>query len=58
MSLPERLRRKVAEVAAGDLEAYIAELRGRMDELLAEIRELNKTAKEVRDLLRELASRR
>jgi len=58
VSLPERLRRKVAEVAAGDLEAYIAELRGRMDELLAEIRELNKTAKEVRDLLRELASRR
>jgi hypothetical protein len=49
--LADKLKRKLAEAASGDIEERIAELRERLTAILNELKEMNKTLREIKALL-------
>jgi prefoldin subunit 5 len=55
MSLADKIKKKLAEEALGDLESQINELRVRFDALLSELKELNNNLRAIRQLLQKLA---
>ena len=54
-SLADKIKKKLAEEALGDLESQINELRVRFDALLNELKELNNNLRAIRQLLQKMA---
>jgi len=51
-SLAEKIKRRVAESVAKDFEDEIEEMRENFQMLLEEVRKMNRTLEEIRDLLK------